>query len=114
MKFNIFSQAILKSSRNFSRDWRHSASVIPVSKKTVKSFFDDGSWNWEDTVAIVGELEGRPAVIFGADSKYPKLEEQVGLFNDQSLNDIGYFMFENYVHNDIVFSIPGARYFVLK
>lgn len=110
----------IKSSKYYTshNNWKYNTSVLPVNKREVMSFFEDGSWNWDDTIAIVGEVEGasaaRPAVIFGSKGKYEKLEKGTGLFNDQSWNDIGYFSFHYYNDNPDVFEIPNCRYFVLK
>ena len=110
----------IKSSKYYTshNNWKYNTSVLPVNKREVMSFFEDGSWNWDDTIAIVGEVEGasaaRPAVIFGSKGKYEKLEKGTGLFNGQSWNDIGYFSFHYYNDNPDVFEIPNCRYFVLK
>ena len=130
--YNMFDSAtvlssIIKSSKFYTSygRWKYNKAVLPVSKATVMSFFEDGTWSWNDTVAIVGNVESgridkngqmasRPAVIFGANSKYSDIEKGTGLFNDQSWNDIGYFSFQSYSNDSSVFQIPGARYFVLK
>ena len=116
----IRSKRLIKSSKSYTSygNWKYNTAVLPVSKSMVQSFFNDGSWSWDDTVAIVGTLDNfnteRPAVIFGSNGTYSHIEEGRGLFNDQSWNDIGYFSFGRYEHDDSVFSIPNARYFVLK
>ena len=107
----------IKSSKSFTKDgnWKYNTAVLPSSKSILKSFFEDGSWSWDDTVALVGHINGgRPYVIFGAAGKYPNLEKGRGLFHDQTLNDIGWFIFERYCNDDSVFNIPQARYAVLK
>jgi len=107
----------VRSSKNFTKgnNWKYNIAVIPVSKSMVKSFFENGDWSWEDTVAIVGTMNYKTAVIFGANGTYSKLETGVrGLYNDQTLNDIGFFSFRTYVHDDSIFNIPNVKYFVLK
>ena len=111
---------LIKSSKFYTNAgrWKYNTAVAVASKSLVMSFFEEGSWTWDDTTAIVGELDNgrteKPAVIFGSKGKYSKIENGTGLFNDQSWNDIGYFSFRYYSDNPDVFEIPGARYFVLK
>lgn len=111
---------IIKSSKFYTNAgrWKYNTAVAVPSRSLVMSFFEEGSWTWDDTTAIVGELDNgrteKPAVIFGSKGEYPKIEKGTGLFNDQSWNDIGYFSFRYYSDNPDVFDIPGARYFVLK
>ena len=121
------SRKAVKSSKYYTsyNNWKHNTSVLPMKKELGKSFFEDGTWDWDSMIAVVGTLEtdrigkdglmiSKPAVIFGSKGKYDKLEKGTGLFNDQSWNDIGYFSFSHYSADDSVFDIPNARYFVLK
>ena len=107
----------VESSKMFTKDnnWKYNTAVLPTSKSMLKSFFRNGSWSWDTTIALVGTIDGgRPYIIFGAKGSYPELEKRRGLFHDQTLNDIGWFTFDRYCNDDSVFDIPEAKYAVLK
>ena len=85
--------------------------VLKVSKATVKSFFEEGSWDWDTMTSVLVEKNGKVFQIFGSKGSYGNVDDYIEMINSNSGRSLGW---AKIVNNEVKFIAKASGYYVFK